>query len=74
MEFINKKELLKKFSKNLKNIRLKNNKTQEEIADALNIHVVTYSHYKNNQTYNICLYNLYKISKVLNININDLLK
>ncbi len=65
--------ILKKFSKNLKALRLKKKLTQETIADFLQIHTVTYARYET-RPYNIRLYNLYKISKVLNVKIDDLIR
>lgn len=72
---LDKKNLLKKFAKNLKRIRLDKNITQEQMADLMNIHVVTYSHYEStNKPYNISLYNLYLISEILNVTLSDLIK
>jgi len=71
--YSNKRIILKKFAKNLKSLRQKNNLTQEFLADKLKIHTVTYARYET-RPYNIRLYNLYKISKFFAVSLDDLIR
>lgn len=69
-----KNDLLLRLGKNLKAYREKNGYTQEKIAELLNIHLVTYQKYESKSPYNIRIYSLYKIAKLFNTTIDELLK
>lgn len=56
----------------LKELRIKNNYTQKEIADAININRVQYNQYENNY-YNIPIKHLVNISNHYNVSVDYIL-
>ena len=65
-------EFLKQLGKKLKEVRLKNNLTQEVLAEKVGIHP-TYVGKLEGGKNNPSILMLYKFSKVLNIELKDLL-
>lgn len=66
-----KKEVLIKFGKRVKELRIKQNISQEKLAEKANVHR-TYIGMIERAEKNITLINIEKIAKALDVNINDL--
>ena len=65
-------DVLKILSKRLKELRIENNYSQQEIADLIDITQVTYSHYELGRR-SVSIQNLVKIAKIYNVSTDYLL-
>lgn len=68
-----KKSISIKFGEKVREIRISQNLSQEQLADLANVHR-TYIGMVERAEKNITLVNIEKISKALNVNITELLK
>jgi transcriptional regulator with XRE-family HTH domain len=71
---LEKRQLLERISKNVRKIRLARNLTQEEVAEQLDIHLVTYQMYESKKPFNMTVFNIWKIAKFYNVTVDSLLK
>ncbi len=72
---IDKDILITQISKNLRELRIKHKHTQEFVADAINVDVVTYQRYESSKIkLNISIYNLYKLAHLYNVTLDSLIK
>ena len=69
-----KKNLLAKFSKNIKVLRAKHGYTQEDVANTIEINLVTYQKYESKNPCNIRISNIYLLAKLYNVSIDSLLE
>ena len=65
-------DVLKILSKRLKELRIENNYSQQEIANLLEIAQVTYSHYELGRR-SVTIQNLVKIAQIYNVSTDYLL-
>ena len=65
---------MNKIGKILKQKRLKNNLTLQELSNISNISISTLNKIENDRIRNVSSFYLYRLSKILNINYNDLLR
>ena len=75
-KFINEKELYMIIGKNIKHYRkvynINNEMTQEQLAKKINVSTSLIGNLESKNTYQgISTYNLYKISKILNVSIEN---
>ena len=71
---INEKEILQRFSKNLRNLRNKNNYTQMEVALKTGIYESLYRKYESNNPPNIKFINLIKLKAFFNVSLDEFIK
>jgi len=71
---INEKEILLRFSKNLRNLRNKSNFTQMEVALKTGIYESLYRKYESNNPPNIKFVNLIKLKMFFKVPLDDFIK
>ena len=71
---INEKEMLQRFSKNLRSLRNKNNYTQMEVALKTGIYESLYRKYESNNPPNIKFINLIKLKTFFNVSLDEFIK
>ncbi len=69
-----KKILLAKITKNIKELRNKHNYTQDYVANELDINLTTYQKYESKKPYNIRISYIYLIAKFYKVSIDSLLQ
>ena len=65
-------DVLEILSKRLKELRIENNYSQQEVADLIDITQVTYSHYELGRR-SVSIQNLVKIAQIYNVSTDYLL-